>query len=315
MTPASEPILVIGGGLIGTESALALREAGRDVRVLSRSMSPRLVELAAPAGIELVEAEVGTGRALAEAVSGVSAVLCLAGSSTPSAAASDPDGALLGSLSPVLAVLESAHDAGVSRVVVSSSGGTIYGAVATTPTTEDEPRRPSSLHGVNYLAVEGFADFYRREIGMDVTTLRFSNVYGPGAEPRRGQGVIAAWTRALALNRPLVLIGPDSAQRDFVFASDAAAAIIAALDAPAGIYNVGGGGTISLAALLDELAAATERELVVERRPGRGVDVPVTHLDITRITAATGWSPQVGLAEGLRSVWAWESRGTAPDGG
>lgn len=306
---------MVGGGLIGTESALALSGAGRDVRVLSRSMSPRLVELAGPAGIELVEAEVGTGRALAEAVGDVGAVLCLAGSSTPSAAASDPDGALLGSLSPVLAVLESAHDAGVSRVVVASSGGTIYGAGAATPTGEDEPRQPSSLHGVNYLAVEGFADFYRREIGMDVTTLRFSNVYGPGAEPRRGQGVIAAWTRALALGRPVVLIGPDTAQRDFVYASDAAAAIEASLGAPAATYNVGGGATISLRDLLGELEGATGREIAVERRAGRGVDVPVTHLDISAIGSATGWSPQVGIGEGLRAVWAWESRGTGPGEG
>lgn len=311
MAPDPERILIVGGGLIGTETALVLRAAGHPVRVLSRTLGTRLTELAGDVGIELIEAEVGTGRALAEAVGDADAVLCLAGSSTPAVAAADPDGALEGSLSPVLAVLESARDAGVARVVVASSGGTIYGAGAATPTSEDQPLRPSSLHGVNYLAVEAFAGFYRREVGMDVTVLRFSNVYGPGAEPRRGQGVISAWCRALALGQRIVLIGPDTARRDFVFVTDAAEAIRVALAAAAGVYNVGGGGTVSLAALLEALAEVTGLEPGIDRRPDRGVDVPTTHLDIGRLHAATGWSPQVGLREGLRSVWEWETRGSA----
>lgn len=311
MAADPERILVVGGGLIGTETALVLRRAGHPVRVLSRTLGTRLNELARGAGIELVEAEVGTGRALAEAVGDADAVLCLAGSSTPAVAAADPDGALEGSLSPVLAVLESAHDANISRVIVASSGGTIYGAGAATPTAEDHPLRPSSLHGVNYLAVEAFADFYRREVGMDVTVLRFSNVYGPGAEPRRGQGVISAWCRALALGQRIVLIGPKTARRDFVFATDAAEAIRAAIGAQPGVYNVGGGGTVSLATLLEELREVTGLDPGLEQRPDRGVDVPTTHLDIELLRATTGWSPRVPLDEGLRAVWEWETRGSA----
>lgn len=303
-------ILVIGGGLIGTELAIAARAAGSEVTVLSRSIGQRLSAFAPAAGIETVEAEVGTGGALAERVRDADAVLCLAGSSTPSVAAADPDGALLGSLAPVLAVLETAHDAGVSRIVIASSGGTIYGDGATTPTPEDHPLRPSSLHGVNYVAVEGFADFYRREEGMDVTVLRFSNVFGPGAEPRRGQGVIAAWLRALALGRQPVLIGPDTVRRDFVYVTDAAEATLAALTAAPDTYNVGGGGSVALGDLLLRIGETTGREIEVDRRPGRGVDLPVTHLDISRIRAATGWEPRVSLAEGLSATWNWET-GTA----
>lgn len=311
MVLAHRRILVVGGGLIGTEVALTLRRAGQEVRVLSRSIGVRLGALGPDAGVEVVEAEVGTGLALAEALADVDAVICLAGSSTPAAAAADPGGALSGSVSPVLTALESARDAGVGRVIVASSGGTVYGEGAPTPTPEDAPLRPSSLHGVNSLTVEAFAGFYRREAGMEVSVLRFSNVYGPGAEPRRGQGVIAAWCRALALGRPAVLIGPETARRDFVFATDAAEAVRLALTAPPGTYNVGGGETVSLGALLEHLRRATGREPVVERRPGRGVDVPVTHLDTKRLRAATGWEPRVGLDEGIGEVWAWETRGAS----
>lgn len=299
---------MVGGGLIGTETALLLRESGREVTVLSRTIGQRLGQEARAAGIATVEAEVGTGTALSTSVRGADAVLCLAGSSTPSVAAADPDGALLGSLSPVLAVLEAARDEGVSRVVIASSGGTVYGAGARTPTREDHPLRPTSLHGVNYQAVEAFADLYRREFGVEVTVLRYSNVYGPGAEPRRGQGVITAWLRALALGRPLVLIGPDSVRRDFVYVSDAAEAAVASLSAPADVYNVGGGESVALADLLAEIEQVTARPLEIERREGRGVDVPVTHLDVGRIAERAGWRPRIGLREGLRRAWEWEMR-------
>lgn len=309
MDAAGGRTLVVGGGLIGTEVALELTRNGHSVVVVSRSISPRLATLGAGAGIELVTAEVGTGSALTRAAEGCTAAICLAGSSTPARAAADPDGALLGSLAPVLATLESAADAGVPRAIIASSGGTVYGSAAPTPTPEDAPLAPSSLHGVNSLAAEAFASFYGRERGLEVSVLRFSNVYGPGAEARRGQGVIAAWTRALALGRPVTLIGPDTARRDFVFSSDAAAAVRLALGAPGGTYNVGGGETVELRDLLECLRELSDSDSEVERLPDRGVDVPLTHLDISKLRDAAGWEPKVALREGLAAVWDWETGG------
>jgi len=308
MTGPGERTLVIGGGLIGTEVALRLRSSGREVRVLSRTIGGRLRELGPEAGVELVEAELGAGLALSGAIADVDAIVCLAGSSTPSLAAADPAGALGGSVVPALESLRAAADAGVPRVVLASSGGTVYGAGAPLPTPEDTPLEPSSLHGVNSLAVEAYAAYFARETPIEVSVLRFSNVYGPGAEPRRGQGVIAAWCRALALGRPLAIIGPESARRDFVYVTDAADAVERSIAGPAGVYNVGGDGSVTLSALLEHMREATGLDPVVERLPDRGVDVPSTHLDVTRLREATGWEPRTPLAEGIAATWAWERR-------
>ncbi len=308
MTGAGKRTLVVGGGLIGTEVALRLRESGGDVRVLSRTIGSRLRALAPAAGIELVEAELGTGLKLSSAIADVDAIVCLAGSSTPSRAAADPAGALSGSVMPALDALLAAADAGVKRVVVASSGGTIYGAGAPRPTPEDAPRHPSSLHGVNSLALEEYVEFFRRESGIGVTVLRFSNVYGPGAEPRRGQGVIAAWVRALALGQRVQLIGSEEAERDFVYVADAADAVERVLGAEPGTFNVGGGGTVSLATLLEHLREGTGIDPVVDRQPARGVDVPSTHLDVSRIREVAGWEPTTSLSDGIAATWAWETR-------
>ena len=87
---------------------------------------------------------------------------------------------------------------------------------------------------MNSLALEEYVEFFRRESGIGVTVLRFSNVYGPGAEPRRGQGVIAAWVRALALGQRVQLIGSEEAERDFVYVADAADAVERVLGAEPG---------------------------------------------------------------------------------
>jgi len=120
--------------------------------------------------------------------------------------------------------------------------------------------------------------------------------------------VIAAWTKALVLGHPLVVIGSDQARRDFVFSTDAAAAVEAALTAPAGVYNVGGGESVSLADLIGHLLEVTDRDFEVEARPSRGVDLPATHLDTGLLRSVSKWEPQVGIAEGLAAVWSWETR-------
>jgi len=146
MASKGKRILIVGG-LIGTETALTLAGSGHSVHVLSRSIGPRLLESAAASGIELTEAEISRPQALAETAAGVEAMICLAGSSTPAFAASDPENALINSVHPALTTLETARRAGIPRVVLASSGGTIYGAGAPSPTPETAPLRPSSLHG------------------------------------------------------------------------------------------------------------------------------------------------------------------------
>jgi UDP-glucose 4-epimerase len=57
--------------------------------------------------------------------------------------------------------------------------------------------------------------------------------------------------------------------------------------------------------LLEVVREVAEREVEVDRRPSRAIDVPVTALDCTRLREATGWSPKVGIAEGVSATWEW----------
>ncbi len=300
---------VVGGGLLGGHTAAQLAAAGHSVSVYSRSFSHWLRERRASGlEIDLVEGEIPPGRGLDAMLGGdavADVVFCFAGNSTPALSARDPVAAATNALLPALTVLDSAHRVGVRRVVLASSGGTVYGRVDSGPTPESHEALPISAHGVNALAIESYASFYGRVHGLETVVLRYSNVYGPGGRVRGDQGVIAAWCEALAREEFLVLIGDGTVGRDFLYAADAASAAVAAMDVDPGTYNIGAGRSTSLQEVMDTLAEVSGREPRVVQRAGRPVDVHDTHLDRSRFTEGSGWEPTHSLRQGLAETWEW----------
>jgi len=285
-----------------------LADEGREVTIFSRSFSEWLLrrERSGPGAIRMVQGEVPPGGDLLELIAAADVVFYMAGSSTPSMASSDPGGSIIRHVVPAAAVLDLMRETPTRRIVVASSGGTVYGVAEQLPTPEDHPTRPINLHGHHSLTIERYARFFAEQNGFETIILRFSNPYGPGQISRRGQGVIAAWSQALARNEPLLVFGDPKMRRDFVFVDDLIeATVLAGLHAPPDTYNVGSGRATSLEEVIDLLFAAAERETEVVHADSRPVDVPVTQLDSTRLALATGWRPAVDMREGIRASWEW----------
>lgn len=301
--------LVVGGGFLGSHVAHRLAAEGHSVVVYSRSFSDWLLrsDRSSPGRIELAEGELPPGRGLHELIEASDVVFYMAGASTPAMAQSDPGGSITSSVVPAAAVLDLMRRTSKRRIVLASSGGTVYGAVTELPTPETHPTKPISLHGHNSLTVERYAMFFAEQYGFEPIIIRYSNPYGPGQLARHGQGVVAAWCEALAHGETITLYGDGQARRDFVFIEDAATATVdAGLHAtgPA-VYNVGSGESISLESLLDALQEVTGLQAELRRIPARPVDVPITQLDCTKIAEELGWRPTTALQEGLRASWRW----------
>jgi UDP-glucose 4-epimerase len=288
-TPSPQPTLVVGGGLLGSHVALRLAAAGHPTTVFSRTFNPVLLAGAAEHGIRLVSGPVATTTPLASEVAAAETIFFTAGSSTPGASASDPAASLVGSVAPAVTVLELARRGGARRVVLASSGGTIYGCPTALPTPETAPLDPISVHGLNAVATERYAQFFADRHSLDVVVARYSNLYGPGQLARRSQGVVAAWGQAILAGEPVVLFGDGSVRRDFVYVDDAATATILLASNPDahGAYNV------------------VDHPVVVENRDARGIDVPLVELDCSRIRALTGWAPTTELSDGVAASLAW----------
>lgn len=286
---------------------MRLAAAGHPTTVFSRSFNPLLLASAANRGIRLVEGAVAISEPLTDEVDSADIVFYMAGSSTPGASDSDPAGSLVGAVAPAVTVLELARRTGGRRVVLASSGGTIYGCPTTFPTPESAPLEPISVHGLNAVAMERYARFFADRHSLDVLVLRYSNLYGPGQLAQRSQGVIAAWGRAIMAGEPIVLFGDGSVRRDFIYADDAAMATILVATNPAahGAYNVGSGCASSLRDVLRVIEDVADRPVFVDTLDARGIDVPLVELDCSRIRDLTGWAPTTGLSDGIAASLAW----------
>jgi UDP-glucose 4-epimerase len=286
---------------------LRLATAGHSTTVFSRSFNPLLLAAAPSHGIRLVKGGVEPSALLAEEIGAADVVFYTAGSSTPGASDLDPVGSLVSSVVPAVTVLELVRRAGGRRLVMASSGGTVYGCPTIFPTPESAPLEPISIHGLNAVSMEGYAQFFADRHSLDVLVLRYSNLYGPGQIAKRNQGVVASWGQAILSGEPVVLFGDGSARRDFVYADDAAVATLLAASNPAaqGAYNIGSGCASSLREVLDVLEDVVDQPFVVETRAARGIDVPIAELDCSRIRTLTGWAPTTPLSDGVAASWAW----------
>ncbi|SDJ34491.1 UDP-glucose 4-epimerase [Frankineae bacterium MT45] len=187
------------------------------------------------------------------------------------------------------------------RVLVVSSGGTVYNTDAPPPYTESSPTRGANEYGQAMLAVEELV----RERCADHIVLRASNVYGPGQRIRRGQGVVAHWLDAVLRQEPIRVMGDPSIRRDYVYIDDVVDALLAAAvaDQAPRIVNVGSGHGTSLGELLDLLVEIIGPDVDIERSPARTFDAPSTWLDVNLAREALGWKATTSLEEGLRRSW------------
>ena len=169
---------------------------------------------------------------------------------------------------------------------------------------EDVEPRPNNPYGVTKLSCEHLHDTYARLFGLKAVALRYFTVYGPRQRPDMA---FARMVDAAARGEEFELYGDGSQSRSFTFVRDVVDATVRALDAPPGIYNVGGGEEYTMRdalALLEEVAG---RPVRVRYGPAQTGDNHRTKADTTRIEQAIGWRATTPLREGLEAHWSWVS--------
>jgi nucleoside-diphosphate-sugar epimerase len=180
---------------------------------------------------------------------------------------------------------------GGGRLVVASSSS-VYGDAGGRPLREGRRPRPGSPYAVTKLAAERVA----RALVPDAVILRYFTVYGPGQRPDMA---FHRFAEAALRGLPAPLHGDGSQVRDFTYVDDVVAATMAAAERGSGVINVGGGSPASLNEALAHIGEIAGVPVpVVPSPPARG-HVASTWADTARAREALGWTPAVGLREGL----------------
>ncbi|MCP9275646.1 NAD-dependent epimerase/dehydratase family protein [Mycolicibacterium arenosum] len=197
---------------------------------------------------------------------------------------------------------EAARQAGVRKIVHTSSGGSIYGKNPPGyPTTEEMPVDPSSPYAASKVCGEVYLNMFRNLYGLDCSHIAPANVYGPRQDPHGEAGVVAIFARALLADRPTKIFGDGTDTRDYVFVDDVVDAFVRAGGEVGGglRFNVGTGVETSTAQMHSAIAASAGKPDEPEFHPPRLGDLKRSQLAIGRAQDVLGWTPKVALAEGV----------------
>jgi UDP-glucose 4-epimerase len=305
-----------GGGFIGRAVVDLLCAAGRETIVLGRSSR---TEHPLPHGCRYVSGDYGNHTILRELLRRETDVIDLAYSTVPKTSYGDPVFDLLSNLPPSVGLLQEAAEAGVGRIVLVSSGGTVYGPAHRLPIDENHPTEPVSPYGITKVTIDRYAMMFHQNMDLPVCIARPANAYGESQRSGSGQGFLAAAIDSILSKRHVEIYGENGTIRDYIHVSDVARGIIAVLEwgVPGEAYNIGTGvGTChaEILEILTDLAQHEGLEINPSFLPERRFDVAANILDSSKLHRVSGWRHEIALRDGLKGMWnAFVSRRRAEE--
>jgi UDP-glucose 4-epimerase len=187
-----------------------------------------------------------------------------------------------------------------TRKLIFASSGAIYGAVEKMPVNEETPKKPESPYGITKLASEHYLQFWKAMHGLDFTSLRYGNVFGPRQDPTGEAGVIAIFARNVLLGERVRIDWDGEQQKDYVYVGDVARANLTALSEGDGqAYCIATGKGTSVNALYRHLVDIIGNEVKTYSAPKRPGDVYLTYFDCSKAEKQLGWHAQTSLETGL----------------
>jgi len=306
-------VLVTGGaGLVGSHVVDRLVAKGaKDITVvdnLTRGRRENLAWAAANGPVRLVEGDIRDISLVGDLMKGVDTLFHLAAIRITQC---DQDPRLA---HEVLAtgsynLIEAAVNAGVRKVVASSSAS-VYGPADVFPTDEQHhPYNNRTIYGAAKLYLEGLLRSFALFRGLNYVALRYFNVYGPRMDAHGAYTeVMVRWMEKIEAGEPPLIYGDGSTSMDFVCVEDVARAnlVAAESDVTDEVFNVASGTETSLkelASLMLKVMGSNRDVLLGVRR--KADYVPRRLGGIDKAERLLGFRAQVSLEEGLEKLVAW----------
>ncbi len=301
-------VLVTGGcGFIGSHLVETLLGAGCRVVVLGRYNSRG--DRGFLAGVEdprldLRLGDVADPRCVRELAAGADTIFHLAALIGIPYSYHAPSQYVATNIGGTLAVLEAARDAGVRRVVHTSTSET-YGSAQYVPIDERHPAVAQSPYAATKIAADKLAESYFLSFGVPVVTLRPFNTYGP----RQSARAVLPSMMAQALFSDEIVVGALDPVRDMNYVQDTVRGFLAAAAAP-GVdgetFNIGSGVGLTIGELLEAVREVTGADKPV-RQAAERIRPPaseVTRLvcDYSKAAATLGYAPAWTLRAGLERL-------------
>jgi CDP-paratose 2-epimerase len=337
------PVLITGGaGFIGCNLADRLLSDGCPVLVfdnLSRAGVEQNLDWLRrkhPGRVQIEMADVRDRYALRRAVQRASQVFHLAAQVAVTTSLSDPVEDFEVNLVGTLNLLEELRALDHPPPLIYTSTNKVYGHLddlsLRASRSRYEPRSPrgrsvaedrplsfQSPYGCSKGAADQYVVDYARSFGLPAAVFRMSCIYGPHQFGTEDQGWVAHFLIRALEGRPVSIYGTGLQVRDLLFIEDLVDALLLAqrhiAEISGSAFNIGGGAenTVSLLELMGLINDIHGSQPKTHFEPWRVADQRYYVSDTTKFHNVTGWSPRVGVREGVARLYRWlaESRPAA----
>lgn len=294
--------LVTGGaGFIGSNLVDLLLENGHEVIVIDNESSDAHENFYWNNQTTQSKADITDFAAIRPLFDGVDYVFHLAAESRIQPAILNPTYATEVNVVGTCNILQAAREAGVKRVVYSSTSAA-YGLTNTPPLTETMPRDCLNAYSITKCAGEDLVSMYYELYGLETVNLRYFNVYGP-RQPLKGQyaPVIGLFLRQKNAGEPMTIVGDGEQRRDFTYVGDVATANYLAAtcensECLGQLFNIGTGTNYSVL----ELAQMIGGDYIhIDARPA---EARISLANNNKAKNILGWKPTAILSEWLQNA-------------
>jgi UDP-glucose 4-epimerase len=315
-------VLITGGlGFIGSNLAIRLVDLGADVLLVDSLIPDYGGNLF---NIEPIRDQVQVNIADVRDVSGMNHLVRghdylfnLAGQVSHIDSMHDPYTDLEINCRAQLSILEACRYNNPDIKIVYASTRQVYGAPEYLPVDEKHLLRPTDVNGINKMAGEWYHILYNNVYGIRAVSLRLTNTYGPRLLMRHSRQGFVAWFIRLAIDNQQIQIFGDGRQvRDLNYIDDVVEALLlaAVYDGANGrIFNLGNTPPVSLLEFVHTLLDVCQElgvgeggyQLVPFPPDKKRIDIGDYYADYSKMQKTLGWTPVVGLREGLRRTVAY----------
>ncbi|GKQ40040.1 UDP-glucose 4-epimerase GalE [Streptomyces sp. A012304] len=308
--------LVTGGaGYVGSVVAQHLLEAGHEVVVLDNLSTG--FRAGVPTGASFIEGDIRDAAKWLD--SSFDAVLHFAAFSQVGESVVKPEKYWDNNVGGTMALLAAMREAGVRKLVFSSTAAT-YGEPVSTPITETDPTAPTSPYGASKLAVDHMITGEAAAHGLGAVSLRYFNVagaYGAYGERHDPESHLIPLVLQVAQGRrdAISVFGDDyptpdgTCVRDYIHVADLAEAHLLAVDAATPgehlICNLGNGNGFSVREVIETVRQVTGHPIPEVVAPRRGGDPAVLVASAATAREKLGWNPSRADLAGIVAD-AWE---------
>ena len=305
-------ILITGAdGFIGSHLTELMLERGCHVRALSQYNSFNnwgWLEQVHHPNLEVVCGDVRDNNFCREIAKGCDTVFHLAALIAIPYSYIAPDSYVDTNIKGTLNICQASLDAGVSRLLVTSTSE-VYGTAKYVPIDEEHPRQPQSPYSATKIGADAIAKSFYNAFGLPVAIVRPFNTYGPRQSAR---AIIPTIISQIANGAREIKVGDLTPTRDFNYVRDTVRgfAAIAAADGVEGEeINIATNTEVSMAETLQTIAdiMAADVKWVTDPqrlRPAKS-EVFRLHGANGKIRRLTGWQPEYSLRSGLEKTVEW----------